>query len=182
MSRAPRSRGRPGFTLIELLVVIAIIALLVGMLLPAVQKVREAANRTSCANNLSQIGKAMLLYHDDFHHFPPVAIRDQGASWMVLILPYLEGGNHYKQWNLDQTYYQQNDLARLTQVQNYFCPSRRLAMDPPQASISGDVQYKAVPTGQVDANGCQIVNYVPVTPHVPGALSDYAGNLGYADL
>ena len=148
-----------GFTLIELLVVISIISILIGMLLPAVQKAREAAARISCTNNLKQIGLAMHNYAFDYNdHFPASRMGVGYATWAVTILPYMEQGNLYNQWNLGQTYFLQNNIARMSPVKSYFCPSRRSANDPPNVSISGDI-----PPG---TNG--------VGNNVPGALGDYA--------
>src|SRR5438552_11513732 len=96
---------RSGFTLIELLVVIAIIAILAGLLVPAVQQAREAANRTQCANNLKQIGLAIHLYHNDFNRLPPSRISDEGPSWAWLILPYLDQDAMFKEWETGKPFY-----------------------------------------------------------------------------
>jgi len=137
--RRSREDRRPAFTLIELLVVIAIIAVLIGLLLPAVQKVREAAARTRCQNQLKQLGLALLNYHDTNGGFPPVCtgqFTPSGLgflSWLFRILPNLEEDNLYQQtlavWNssanknLNTAFRNPPFAAQSQPISKFFCPS-----------------------------------------------------------
>jgi prepilin-type N-terminal cleavage/methylation domain-containing protein len=151
-------RARFAFTLVELLVVIAIIGILVALLLPAVQAAREAARRSQCANNLKQIGLAVHHFEDSHKTLPSSRLGPQHASWFVQILPFMEQGNLFSQWDVSKTYYLQTPGARTTQVAEFYCPSRRAPMLSTQFEISS--------TG------------LPDTQPYPGALGDYAGNGG----
>jgi prepilin-type N-terminal cleavage/methylation domain-containing protein/prepilin-type processing-associated H-X9-DG protein len=160
---SPRSfaRFRPAFTLIELLVVIAIIGVLIALLLPAVQKVREAANRAKCSNNLKQIGLAMHNYHDTNDRLPYADTRVGTSyaypSWSVEMLPYIEQGNLYQQFRMAIGASQHNGYNPLdkmpaafvqTPVPTFFCPSRRA----PDGSVLGEVSG-AIPMGAVGDYG-----------------------------
>jgi prepilin-type N-terminal cleavage/methylation domain-containing protein len=134
-----RSRARRGFTLIELLVVIAIIAILIGLLVPAVQKVREAAARAQCQNNLKQMALAVHSYHDAHRKLPPAFVASVQLSWHVFLLPYVEEGAQFRAMDTTtpgpyDTTANRNNPHGLTRIGLYLCPSsqvERMLLTPP---------------------------------------------------
>jgi prepilin-type N-terminal cleavage/methylation domain-containing protein/prepilin-type processing-associated H-X9-DG protein len=188
MTRIPARRG---FTLIELLVVIAIIAVLIGLLVPAVQKVREAANRTQCRNNLKQIGLALHHYHDSHKKFPPGYVSSVGSGgpaddkgpgwgWAALLLPYLEQEVVFRQIHFDKDITDPvNAAIRVTSLPVFQCPS-----DPAQLTFTVDVLNDptpdySTPLKDVKGNPVQVAhsNYVGIfgNPEItldPGFLLD----------
>ncbi|QDU48312.1 DUF1559 domain-containing protein [Gimesia panareensis] len=140
-------KRRQGFTLIELLVVIAIIAILIALLLPAVQQAREAARRSTCKNNLKQIGLALHNYHDTYGTFPPASVRRQGAaqewetsmiSWQGRILAFMDQAPLYNQidWSIEPGRTGSNTAAMKNELPAYRCPS-----DPGDRGKTGQSGY-----------------------------------------
>jgi prepilin-type N-terminal cleavage/methylation domain-containing protein/prepilin-type processing-associated H-X9-DG protein len=174
---SPGWRGRFGFTLIELLVVIAIIAILIGLLVPAVQKVRDAAARATCQNNLKQLALALHNYHDANRRFPPGGITSgtgcnlvgnentsSRAPWTVLILPYIEEDNQFRIYNQNAAF------APLAWTPASAAPNR-------QVQFSRNVKFECPSdprnNGQSNNNyfGCQGGGVTPeCTALDPGAL------------
>jgi prepilin-type N-terminal cleavage/methylation domain-containing protein/prepilin-type processing-associated H-X9-DG protein len=157
---------RSAFTLIELLVVIAIIGVLIALLLPAVQKVREAANRIACSNNLKQMGMALHNYHSSYERFPPGSKWDGSSnlttgvnaiSALVYLMPFYEEENLFRTWNLGVNHNHSSNLTPAgTPLKLMFCPSRRSLIRNGNYA-AGDY---ALSTGSGNCNPC---NPGPVT-------------------
>lgn len=145
------TRNRKAFTLVELLVVIAIIGILIGLLLPAVQRVRESGRNVECLNNLRQMGIALQNYSGSRGRVPPARAADGYLTWTVLLLPYVEGDNLYRGFDVQLPYHDQDANLVQSSVPIYFCPSRR---SPGEISVS-------------ESFGSPV-----------GSVGDYAGNAG----
>lgn len=168
--------SRPGFTLIELLVVIAIIAILIALLVPAVQKVREAAGRTQCQNNIRQLGIGLHAFHDVWKSLPKAGKRVNMLSWHVFILPHIEQEQLYKQFDFSAGAYNggidkagpNKNIHALNLIPTFQCPStdavKMLQYSPHVVNVN---EIVTTPSGAQE---------VPYTTHYYGVLGPKGTN------
>ncbi len=167
------------FTLIELLVVMAIVGTLIALLLPAVQRVREAAALTTCRSNLRQIALATTHFHDLYHAFPPARVLNipelynphasglgQHPSWFVRILPFVEQEAAFRLWDVGLPYKEHADHVREHVVNTFICPTRR------------NMSQSVVPTSFTDRLVLPCGCVFPGDRTLSGAAGDYGGNHG----
>jgi prepilin-type N-terminal cleavage/methylation domain-containing protein len=192
--RAVTARPR-AFTLIELLLVVGIIAILIGLLLPAVQSAREAARKTQCANNLLQLGVAISNYAAAHRTLPPGSVNDTSPiydlpkgyhySWTVQILPFLELDTLYRRFDLRESVYSpRNQTVQESRVRTFLCPSSRASSGINYAGCHHDVE---APIAEDNHGVLYLNSRVRYDDIVDGPAStillgetDGAGTLGWA--
>ncbi len=172
---------RNGFTLIELLVVIGIIGVLVALLLPSVQSVREVGRRTYCSNNVRQLALATAMHHDTFGYFPPARYQSrpdavqsnkcglETPTWLARVMPFIEQTSNGERWDFSKPWYEHDESTRTAVPNVFLCPARR----------GGE---RSVGSRNLSQGGGWAPCGCPIPPRPPlvvsGALCDYAGNHG----
>jgi prepilin-type N-terminal cleavage/methylation domain-containing protein len=144
--------AHPGFTLIELMVSVGVISLLVSLMLPAVQKTREAARQTQCRSHLRQLAVAVFNFEDVKKRIPPSDLGDGWGTWATLLLPYLEQNGPYRYWDLEIPYYLQSSDCGVN-VPVYICPSRNVARGKGDQKFLPRFGLRTGPTGWGDFAG-----------------------------